>query len=220
MALLCSRPRLLRKRMRHEGKPTRYQPFPSVHYENGVYTFVFGAHKVRAILDAETGAPMFVAKEVAEALGYADPQQAVKLQCKYPKSLNSVVATELTSSPRGITIIPEKDVYRLIMRSQLHSAVAFQKWVTKEVLPSIRKHGAYMTPTKIGDLLHNPDSIIALATALKEEQQKAKALAIRLEETMSWNSFNPNNLLNLLQTLNKQNSLKMSAPGSLNPFAL
>lgn len=69
----------------------------------------------------------------------------------------------------NMVYIPEKDVYRLIMRSNLPNAEQFQDWVCDEVLPSIRKHGGYLTPDKIEEVLSNPDTIIRLATQLKNE---------------------------------------------------
>ncbi len=100
-------------------------------------------HAVRVIVD-DSNEPWFVAKDVAEVLGYAYPAQSVRKFCKSPKLLKGVEATTLTSSPRGITIIPERDVYRLIMRSKLPQAEEFEEWVVGTVLPSIRKHGAYI----------------------------------------------------------------------------
>lgn len=69
------------------------------------------------------------------------------------------------------TWITEDDLYDLCLESRAKHAKKFRKWVTSEVLPSIRKHGAYMTPQKIEEVLLNPDTIIQLATTLKEEQQ-------------------------------------------------
>jgi len=73
---------------------------------------------------------------------------------------------------RGLLIIPESDVYRLIMRSRLPEAERFEEWVVGEVLPSIRKHGGYLTPEKLEETLLNPDTLIKLATNLKDEQEK------------------------------------------------
>ena len=74
----------------------------------------------------------------------------------------------------NMVYIPEKDVYRLIMRSNLPNAEQFQDWVCDEVLPSIRKHGGYLTPDKIEEVLSNPDTIIRLAMQLKDEQSKRR----------------------------------------------
>lgn len=96
---------------------------------------------VRVILrDRE---PWFVANDVAAALGYAVPKKAVIDHCKYAEIFKGTDSVPLTDSPRGISVIPESDVYRLIMRSNLPNAERFQDWVTEEVLPSIRKTGNY-----------------------------------------------------------------------------
>lgn len=83
-----------------------------------------------------------------------------------------------TEQSAEMSFIPESDLYRLVFSSKLPTAEKFTDWVTEEVLPSIRKHGAYMTPDTIEKLISNPDTIIQLATALKEEQGKRKALEI------------------------------------------
>ncbi len=99
----------------------------------------FGSVRVVMI----NGEPFFIANDIAKVLEYADPKKAIRMHCKYPKLLKGDNATPFTSSPRGISIIPESDVYRLIMRSHLPSAIEFQDWVVEDVLPSIRKNGEY-----------------------------------------------------------------------------
>lgn len=96
---------------------------------------------VRVVLkDSE---PWFVANDIAAALGYAVPKKAVIDHCKHAEIFKGTDLVPLTDSPRGISIIPESDVYRLIMRSNLPNAERFQDWVVEEVLPSIRKTGNY-----------------------------------------------------------------------------
>lgn len=77
-----------------------------------------------------------------------------------------------------MNFIPEGDLYRLIVNSKLPLAQKYDSWVFDEVLPSINKHGAYMTPDTIEKILLNPDTIIQLATSLKEEQDRVKSLAL------------------------------------------
>lgn len=89
------------------------------------------------------GNPWFVAKDVAECLGYIHTQSAIIDHCKHAKTLKGGESLLLTSSPRGMNIIPESDVYRLVMRSNLPKAVEFQDWICEEVIPSIRKTGGY-----------------------------------------------------------------------------
>jgi len=99
--------------------------------------------KLTGITDND-GNPWFVGKEVALALGYTNSKKAIIDHCKSPKLLKGHVALPLTSSPRGINIIPESDLFRLVMKSQLEGAVEFQDWVCEDVLPSIRKTGGYV----------------------------------------------------------------------------
>lgn len=116
------------------------------------------------------GKPYFVANDVAKSLGYKRPADAVTAHCK-----GSVKHRYLTEGgEQEVKVIPEGDVYRLISRSKLPSAEKFERWVFDEVLPSIRKHGAYMTEQVIEKALTSPDFLIQLATQLKDEQEKRK----------------------------------------------
>ncbi len=118
------------------------------------------------------GRPYFVANDVAKALGYAKPANAVAAHCK------GILKTGIPSE-RGTqetNIIPEGDIYRLVIKSQLPTAEKFEQWVFDEILPSIRKHGAYMTEDTLEKALTSPDFLIQLATKLKEEQEKNKSL--------------------------------------------
>lgn len=111
--------------------------------------FSFDSHEIRILTD-DNGEPLFVAKDVAIALGYDNPQQAVRLHCKKSKSLKELgcypVAPHnnqpLALDPQ-IKLIPESDVYRLTLKSTLESAEQFQDWLCEEVIPSIRKTGRY-----------------------------------------------------------------------------
>ncbi|MDC9589681.1 BRO family protein [Xenorhabdus sp. XENO-10] len=110
--------------------------------------------------------PVFFAVEVAKALGYSDPHQALKINCKSLIRLNSVQCTELNLGvkPKGIILLTEPDLYRLILRSKLPSAERFQDWVCEEVLPAIRQAGSYqMQPQLSADyFVNNPELTIAL----------------------------------------------------------
>ena len=78
--------------------------------------------------------------------------------------------------------ISEPDLYRLITHSKLPDAQNFEKWVFEEVLPTIRNHGAYLTPQKIEEVLTDPDTIIQLATNLKREQERRRALETKVKD--------------------------------------
>lgn len=128
----------------------------------------------------------FVGKDVAAALGYERDTKAVtdhvdEEDCKYiDGKTQSHFGFEL--GQRGGWLINESGVYALVFNSKLPKAKEFKKWVTHEVLPSIRKHGAYMTPQKIEEVLLNPDTIIKLATDLKAEREHRMALETKIEQ--------------------------------------
>ena len=115
---------------------------------------------------------MFVASDVAKALGYSRPADAITAHCK--GSVKHRLPTN--GGMQELKIIPEGDVYRLIAHSKLPAAEKFESWVFDEVLPSIRKHGAYMTEDTIKKAMTEPDFIIKLATELKKEQEQNKQL--------------------------------------------
>src|SRR5699024_9886249 len=90
---------------------------------------------------------MFIAKDVAAALGYKNLSDAVSKHCKRV----SRFATPSEGGTQEMNVIPESDVYRLIMRSKLPAAEAFEDWVVEEVLPSIRKAGGYVDGLSVSD---------------------------------------------------------------------
>lgn len=102
--------------------------------------FNFGSKEVRIV--TREGEPWFVAKDVAEALGYTNPQKAVRDHCKLANSVGVNESFTPTLDPQT-TLIPERDVYSLIFRSNLPAAESFADWVFEAVLPSIRKTGTY-----------------------------------------------------------------------------
>ena len=122
--------------------------------------------------------PYVLANDVARALGYKRPADAISAHCK-----GSVKHRYLTNGgEQEAKFIPEGDIYRLIMKSKLPNAEKFESWVMDEVLPTIRKHGAYMTNEVIERTLTDPDYLIQLATALKEERQARLIAEQKIEE--------------------------------------
>lgn len=111
---------------------------------NNVLDFQFEGHDVRAI--AIDGEPWFVGKDVAEALGYKDVNHAISNRVDKEDKVNS--KTQGQNVPefgqRGTWLINESGLYSLILSSKLDSAKRFKRWVTSEVLPSIRKNGGYI----------------------------------------------------------------------------
>ncbi|MBC5786750.1 phage antirepressor KilAC domain-containing protein [Clostridium facile] len=121
----------------------------------------------------ENGKVLFCGKDVCAALGYKDSTSAMKQHCR------GVVKHHLIDSlgrKQQTNFIPEGDIYRLAAKSELPGAEKFESWIFDEVLPAIHKHGAYMTPETLEAALLNPDTIIKIATALKDEQEKNKVL--------------------------------------------
>lgn len=107
-------------------------------------------------------------------LGYADTFGALKKHVDEEDKL--VFQIDSAGQKRDVTVINESGLYSLILSSKLPGAKRFKRWVTAEILPSVRTHGAYMTPEVIERTLTDPDYIIQLATTLKMEQQKRRAL--------------------------------------------
>lgn len=113
----------------------------------------------------------FVGKDVASVLGYSNPLKAIRDHVDDDdKGMNE------TFTPAGgkqqTLFINESGLFSLTLSSKLPKAKEFKRWITKEVIPSIRKHGGYLTPAKIEEVLSNPDTIIKLATELKQERAK------------------------------------------------
>ena len=120
----------------------------------------------------DDGMILFCASDIATALGYARPKDAVAAHCK-----GAVKRRTLTNGgEQEMSFIPESDLYRLVFGSKLPTAEKFTDGVTSEVLPSIRKHGAYMTPETLQAAILNPDTMIQLCQQLKAEQDKNAAL--------------------------------------------
>lgn len=117
----------------------------------------------------------FVGKDVAEILGYTNPSEALIEHVDAEDKLNSKTLSsfELDLGQRGGWLINESGLYSLILSSKLPSAKKFKRWVTSEVLPSVRKHGMYATD----DLIANPDLAIAAFTALKKERERNRELS-------------------------------------------
>jgi len=108
-----------------------------------IVLFNFKTNDIRVIID-KNGAPLFIAKDIAVTLGYKDAPGAVAKHCKKTKPLKDVGSPfQLPKLDQQLKLIPESDVYRLILRSKLDSAEEFQDWVFEDVLPSIRKTGSY-----------------------------------------------------------------------------
>ena len=135
---------------------------------------------IRTIVD-ENKTPWFVGKDVAEVLGYKDSVNALKTHVDPEDSMGWQITTP-SRGRQNIKVINESGLYSLILSSKLPQAKEFKRWVTSEVLPTIRKHGAYMTDEAIQKALLDPDTVIQLATSLKEEREARLALQLKNAE--------------------------------------
>lgn len=127
------------------------------------------------------GEPWFVGRDVAAALGYGNG-----------KSLNNAVSNHVDDEDKGVTemmtpggkqkviIINESGLYSLVLSSKLESAKKFKRWVTSEVLPSIRKHGAYMTDNLLDALEAHPEAVPEYLNRLRSENARNRELTRRL----------------------------------------
>lgn len=143
---------------------------------NKLQTFNFNDAQIRVIEIG--GQPWFVLKDVCDVLGLRSPDVRKRLS-------DDVVTIHTVQDSLGRTnqasIINEDGLYDVILESRKPEARAFRKWVTSEVLPSIRQHGGYLTPAKIEEVLLNPDTIIDLAMRLKQANEEKAKLAAQIE---------------------------------------
>lgn len=127
--------------------------------------------KVRII--EEDGKVLFCGTDVAKALGYARPNDAVSRHCRATVKRSSPISGKL----QEINFIPEGDVYRLITHSKLPAAQKFESWVFDEVLPSIRRHGLYATDEVLKQMIVSPELVKGMAEQLIAERAKVKEQA-------------------------------------------
>lgn len=128
--------------------------------------------QVRAIM--KDGEPWFVAADVCKALGLEQVSRAMDRLDEDERGLLKVTHPQSPTKTQEVNGVNESGLYHLVLCSTKPEARAFKRWVTHEVIPSIRKTGAYMTPETIEKVLMNPDTIISLATQLKELQTKVE----------------------------------------------
>lgn len=145
---------------------------------SNVELFKFEGQEVRTVLkDDEV---WFVGKDVTDVLGYQNGSRDINRHVfeddRQTISLNDGVQSRQT------IIINESGLYALIFGSRLESAQRFKHWVTSEVLPSVRKHGAYMTDQVLEKTLQDPDFMIGLLTQLKDEREKRAQLEVKSKQ--------------------------------------
>ena len=134
---------------------------------NKLQTFNYNNNAVRTI--EKDGEPWFVLKDVCNVLGISKYRDTAE---RLDADERASVRVDTLGGKQEMTCINESGLYNVILRSDKPEAKPFRKWITAEVLPAIRQTGAYMTPQTIEQILTNPDTIISLATQIKELQAK------------------------------------------------
>lgn len=136
--------------------------------------------QVRVIM--KENEPWFVGKEIAEVLGYSRPTEAIRKRVDIEDTLKQRTLTK--GGEQEMLIINESGLYALILSSKLPSAKQFKRWVTSEVLPTIRKHKMYLTPETAQEAVEDPGVFLAKAMLVANdviEQQKTKIIEQRQE---------------------------------------
>lgn len=153
---------------------------------NELITKQFENNQIR-VITGQDGEPWFVGKDIADALGYKKPRNAINSNCKSAVQIGGAFPEGSQGhgyiDPQTL-IIPERDVYRLIMRSKLPAAEKFEEWVVSEVLPSIRKTGSYSKQAQLPDFTNPAEAARAWAEQFEQKQiaeQKVLELAPKAE---------------------------------------
>ena len=123
--------------------------------------------------------PLFCAADICRALGYSNGRKAIADHCDEGDVTKRDTPT--SSGVQSMTFVNESGLYSLIFGSKLESAKQFKKWVTSEVLPTIRKHGAYATATTIESILADPENAILLMQTLQKERKERLAAQQEVE---------------------------------------
>lgn len=165
------------------------------------------------------GEPWFVGKDVAASLGYAKPENAISNHVDLEDKTSTLIQGTGSKYKSKAVIINESGLYSLVMSSKLPSAKNFKRWVIGDVLPSIRKHGAYMTPETLTKSLQDPKSLIVLLETLKSEQEKNMQLATA-NKAMSKdiNTWNNKSVLNALLRSYAANCFGNNFKGAFSEF--
>ena len=143
---------------------------------NNLQTFNFNNQAVRTV--TINNDPYFIGKDIAEILGYSNPRKALADHVDTEDKTDGVTIRDSIGRGQNPILINESGLYSLILSSKLEKAKEFKRWVTSEVLPAIRKNGAYLTDEKAYDITHNPQSLADLLLQAGE-QLKQKELIIK-----------------------------------------
>ena len=145
---------------------------------NGLELFEYTGHEIRVQVD-EAGAPLFVLADLAAALGIANVTQ-LRSRLSDDLCLTYPMRDRLGRSQQ-VWVVTEPGLYEVIIRSDKPEAAAFCRWVTGEVLPSIRKYGVYASESAVDAMLADPETMIRTLTALRDE----RAARVRAEAVAS-----------------------------------
>lgn len=145
-------------------------------------TYLFESRMVRMI--EKENEPWFVGKDVAEILGYSNSSKAVSNHVDIEDKRFEMIAHSQNGnlSETKTAIINESGLYSLIIKSKLPNAKKFKRWVTSEVLPSIRKHGMYATAETVDRLISDPDTAIKLLETIKAEREQRLIVEQQVKE--------------------------------------
>lgn len=149
---------------------------------NELMQFNFNGQQIRTV--TINGEPWFVAKDIADILDYSQTEIMTRRL-----DVDEVIPYKIEGMNMISNLINESGLYNAILGSSKPSAKEFKKKVTNEILPSIRKHGAYMTPAKLEEVLLNPDTLIRLATDLKVEREQRRLLQEKIESEKQYTDF-------------------------------
>lgn len=142
---------------------------------NDITIFNHLGNDIRVMTD-EQGEPLFVLKDICDVLEIGNPSDVARRLDE--DGVDSIEVLDNRGVQQKTNVVTEAGLYEVIFMSRKPEAKAFRRWVTSEVLPSIRKHGMYATPATVEDMIADPDNMIKLLTAIKEEREaRAKAEA-------------------------------------------
>ena len=164
--------------------------------KNNIVAFKYNEQQVRTI--EKNGEPWFVGKDIAVALGYSAPRNAIQAHVDNEDKTTALIQCTGSEYKSNAVIINESGLYSLILSSKLTSAKKFKRWVTSEVLPSLRKHGAYFTAETLHKTMSDPRELAKLLTTLADEQEKRR----KLEEENAFLSVKANYYDRILQSKN------------------
>ncbi|KIL46193.1 phage antirepressor [Jeotgalibacillus campisalis] len=141
-------------------------------------TKIFDGHQVR-IID-QNDQHWFVAKDVCEVLDHSNHKVAVSRLDE--DEVRKVYLTDSLNRQQLTNVVNEAGLYSLVITSTRPQAKKFKRWITHEVIPTIRKHGAYATPETLDKMLADPDNMIKILTTLKEERSAREAAEQKIEQ--------------------------------------